>query len=143
MRTPLKKAVYLIFFPLRGTFTQEILYILIVQPNNQILIVRLNESEMRQNKNSSKEIEQISCFAQFQRMAPALRLAALPSTTRLLSHNKNIRFHPLCIIAGRADLPFSRRQQQHQHHQQQIGARGVIFVGSAGVVPVMFFRRLY
>ena len=26
---------------------------------------------------------------------------------------------------------------------QQVGARGVIFVGSAGVVPVMFFRRIY
>jgi hypothetical protein len=26
---------------------------------------------------------------------------------------------------------------------QQIGARAVIFVGSAGVVPVMFFRQLY
>ena len=58
----------------------------------------LNESEMRQNKNSSKEIEQLSGFAHFQRMAPALRLAALPSTTRLLSHNKNSRVHPLRII---------------------------------------------
>ena len=29
-----------------------------------------------------------------------------------------------------------------QHHQQ-IGARGVIFVGAAGVVPVMFLRRLH
>ena len=31
-------------------------------------------------------------------MAPALRLAALPSTIRLLSHKKNSGFHPLCIM---------------------------------------------
>ena len=37
-------------------------------------------------------------IAHFQRMAPALRLAALPSTIRLLSHKKNSGFHPLYIM---------------------------------------------
>ena len=41
------------------------------------------------------------------------------------------------VFAGRAGFPFSRRQQQ-----QQVGARGVIFVGSAGVVPAIFLSDL-
>ena len=41
------------------------------------------------------------------------------------------------MFAGRAGFPFSRPQPNNS--TQQVGARGVIFVGSAGVVPVMFF----
>ena len=66
------------------------------------------------------------------------RLLALADTLR---KDDNV-IPEFLIFAGRAGFPFSRRQQHHHQHQQ-IGARGVIFVGSAGVVPVMFFRLLY